>query len=150
MSALKIKAFRSLLGFSALLLLPATGAACTVTATGVMFGVYDPLGSSAVDSTGEVEVSCAETTAYEITLSEGQGSFSSRHLVNATADVLVYNLFTDASYQFVWGDGAAGTDSVSDSTDSLGNSHSVYGLIPGGQNVPAGSYSDSIVVTVIY
>lgn len=150
MSVLKTDFLRSSIGGALLLALPGLSAACTVIATGVMFGIYDPLGSSAVDSTGEVEVTCPATTAYEITLSQGQGSFSPRHLVNASADVLTYNLYTDASHQFIWGDGAAGTETVTGSTDSLGAIHSVYGLIPGGQNIPAGSYSDSIVVTVTY
>lgn len=150
MYALRTDGFRALLWFTGLLLLPGAAAACTVSATGVAFGLYDPLGSSAVDSLGEVEVTCPDSTAYNITLSEGQGSFSNRHLINASNDVLAYNLFTDATYQFVWGDGAAGNESVSGSANNTGTLHSVHGRIPGGQNIPAGSYNDTIVVTVTY
>jgi len=150
MCVLKTDGLRPFLWVTALLLLPGAAAACTVSTTGVAFGLYDPQGNSAVDSLGEVEVTCPDSTTYNITLSEGQGSFSTRHLTNASADVLEYNLFTDATYQFVWGDGGAGTESVSGSADNLGTLHSIYGLVPGGQNIPAGSYNDTIVVTVTY
>jgi spore coat protein U-like protein len=55
----------------------------------------------------------------------------------------------------IMGDGSAGTFAPSDSgTVTAGQVYqvtgSMYGFMPPSQDVPAGSYSDSIVVTVTY
>jgi spore coat protein U-like protein len=131
--------------------LPYTSAiACTVSASGVIFGSYDPLGNTQITARGDIEITCAESTSYAISLSGGMGGFTPRQMDNGQGGVLNYNLFTDPTYQMVWGDGTAGTHTVGGSASDPGTLHSVYGLIPGGQNVPAGLYTDTIVVSVSY
>lgn len=68
-----------------------------------------------------------------------------------------YNLYTDAARLRVWDTGASGAVTVSSAVNLRLRGKSVdpanftvYGCMPGGQNVPAGSYSDTNTVTVNY
>jgi spore coat protein U-like protein len=106
-----------------------------------------------VDSTGTISVACDANTSYTIAFSQGNsGSFTVRRMTNG-GNILEYNLYTDATYQTVWGNGIAGSIIVSGSTsDTLPTNHTVYGRIPLNTQLAAvsGSYTDSIAITVTY
>ena len=132
------------------------GAACTISATGVAFGAYDPQSISPDDSTGTVNVDCKSTDpAPTVALSTGlSGSYAPRRLT-AGSFSLGYNLYTTTARNIVWGDGTAGTvtQTLSGGTTSGGRrlyAQSVYGRITAGQNVGVGSYSDTIILTVTW
>lgn len=145
------------------LLLPllAHGAAsCTVTSSGVVLGNYtfNQIGPS--DATGNIRVSCAQVGvsnlffSYAIWLSTGiSGSYALRQM-DSGANRLSYNLYSTPAYGAIWGDGSAGTSTVSDSYTltllTTVRDYTVYGRIPAGQNTRAGSYTDTITVTVLY
>lgn len=138
--------------------LAARAATCTASATGVAFGNYDPTAATATTSTGQVTVSCNrgffQFVNYSIALSAGSGSFAGRTLIFG-ASTLSYQLYTDATYSTVWGDGSGGSATISDSYllvfgNTIVRNYSVYGRIPADQWPPAGVYSDLIVVTVTY
>jgi spore coat protein U-like protein len=122
-------------------------AACTVSATGVAFGAYDPFSSASLDSTGNVAVTCNPSTPYTIALSPGNAAQSDRRMLSG-ANILAYNLFTDATRTAVWGDGTGATLTVSGS--GIAGGHPIYGRIPARQNVAVGIYSDAITVTVTF
>ena len=68
---------------------------------------------------------------------------------------LNYNLYTNSARTIVWGDGTGGSSAqtLSGGTVSGGLrrfSRTVYGRIAAMQNVGAASYSDTIVMTVIF
>ena len=68
---------------------------------------------------------------------------------------LSYNIYKNVGRTIIWGDGTGGTGTMGDSyLLALGASHtetvSMYGKLTGGQNVSAGSYSDTIIATVVY
>ena len=129
---------------------------CSVSTSGVSFGAYDVFSPSANETVGNISVACTGLTgsssaAYDILISTGGGSFTSR-LMSSGSHTLAYNLYTDSNRSIVWGDGSVGTQIVSDSY-SLGLSqvtkdYSIYGRIPAQQNAYVGSYSDTLVVTV--
>jgi spore coat protein U-like protein len=128
---------------------------CTVSATPVAFGNYTPLQPSVLNSSGTISVSCIVASGRNpvtITLSKGaSGSFLQRTMTNGL-DTLNYNLYLDATYMQIWGDGTGG--SVADN-DSVNPGHpdisaTVYGQIPPLLDPSTGSYSDSITVTVTY
>jgi spore coat protein U-like protein len=135
--------------------------ACTVTATGVNFGVYNPLSTTADTATGTYLVTCtasgngSATVSGTLSLSSGlSGKFATRTLVSG-ANILNYNIYMTPTYQQILGDGTAGTYQESASgTVTSGQVYQVggsfYGQIPAGQEVPPGGYSDTIVVTVAY
>nr|WP_291522240.1 spore coat protein U domain-containing protein [Acidithiobacillus sp.] len=63
-------------------------------------------------------------------------------------------LYTNATYSQVWGDGTGGTSTVSGtcsgSMGSCSSSKTVYGRIPALQAPSPGAYIDTIAVTVTY
>jgi spore coat protein U-like protein len=131
---------------------------CTASSSGVSFGAYSPLTTSATTSTGSVTVTCILVVelagSYTVELSSGtSGSFTTRTLKNGSSS-LSYNLYTSASLAQVWGDGTGGTQTMTGSFPAalLMNvqTFNIFGNIPGGQNVPMGSYADTITVTVSY
>jgi spore coat protein U-like protein len=135
-------------------------AECVALASPVSFGSYAPFDAAPVTGSGTVSVRCSLVgllsigVQYTIQLSPGSsGSYADRHLVNG-ARALRYNLYTDGARSSVWGNGSAGTAAVTDGyvlgllTTTRG--YPVYGRIPAGQNVPAGTYNDTILVTVDY
>jgi spore coat protein U-like protein len=138
------RARAAVLAFGLLAAVPA-GAGCSMGVVNVVFGAYNTLSASSLDGAGSVSVTCDATTSFQIALSKGQGSFAARQLQSG-ADVLYYNLYTDALRSLIWGDGTVGTTLVSGSGTAA--TYTVYGRIPGGQNLPAGSYGDSITVTL--
>jgi spore coat protein U-like protein len=135
----------------------ALGLDCNVSSTGVAYGVYDPNSSSPTNAAGNIHVFCtvlvvSVLSQINISLSTGgSGTFASRKMSGGT-DQLNYNLYKDASHTTVWGDGTGGTGIFTDNLliAVLGTSvdHTIYGSIPAGQYVSAGSYSDTITVTV--
>jgi spore coat protein U-like protein len=126
-------------------------AGCTLGSQSVVFGNYNPLNGSAIESVGYVNVNCDNGTPYTIRLSAGGGSFSPRRMANG-AHTLDYNLYTDTARTTVWGDGiAAGTVSVSSSGTGATVDHPVYGRIPGSQtSAYIGGYTDTITVTLTF
>jgi len=142
---------------------PATRAAvtCTASAVGVAFGAYNPLAASPATSTGSILVSCtstnAGTTTINLTASYSTGSsgtYLTRTMRNG-ANSLNYNLYFDAAYTRVRGDGTGGTQ-VGTATLVLRRNETgsasgvIYGRLPAGQEVAPGAYADTITVTVAY
>ncbi|HZX31656.1 MAG TPA: spore coat U domain-containing protein [Rhodocyclaceae bacterium] len=137
----------------------ASALACTAAASSTSFGSYNPASLLATDGVGNVRVACSTVlinvlVGYTISLSAGSsGSYAVRRLQNGS-NHLNYNLYSDFTRLTVWGDGSGGSSSVSDSyllvVLTLARDYPVYGRIPAGQNVPAGSYADTILVTVNY
>lgn len=132
-------------------------ASCTVAATGITFTAYVSPGGANSDSTGNSAVTCTGLgllVSYTVTLSAGNGTFASRSLVFATTNILSYNMYTDTGRTIVWGDGSAGTSTVSDSyllsIGSTTRNYTVYGRIPGGQNRRGGTYTDTVTMTVTF
>ncbi len=134
---------------------------CTAAAVGVAFGVYNPLASTPASSSGSIQVSCTSTnpgtTTISLTAYYSRGSSSSFNprTLRSGANVLNYNLYFDAAYTRIRGDGTGGTQTGS-ATLRLGRNQTgtasgvIYGRIPAGQDVAPGLYSDTITVTVTY
>ena len=123
--------------------------ACTVTASGVDFGTYDPFAAADVKVTGTINIECSSKTNMTVSLSTGQsGSYSSRTLMNGT-NQLSYNLYRKSNHTKVWGDGSGG--SKTEKYNSRLVNATIYGSVFAGQMTAAvGSYTDSITVTVDY
>lgn len=123
----------------------------TVTATALAFGNYDPLAGSNLDGTSTIDVTCSSGTSFSISLNAGgSGDINSRVMSDGGSGELSYGLYTDASRSTVWGDGSTGSQVTGTGTGSAVQ-ETVYGRIPSGQNdKPAGSYNDTITVSVDY
>ncbi|MCP3168262.1 Csu type fimbrial protein [Myxococcus qinghaiensis] len=129
-------------------------AACEIRAVvGPSFLNYTSLPPLPLDSTGSVTFRCTavQTTPITIDLSEGSsGSYATRHLQGPSSTPLEYNLFLDATYLSIWGDGLSGTSRYGPVVPPLDEDITVtiYGRIPAQQSVVAGAYSDTVVVTL--
>jgi len=133
---------------------------CGVSTAPVSFGTYNPLAGTPLTATGTVTVTCTVTgiglfESWTIALSQGNsGHFNSRSMLNG-GSVLSYNLYTSAAYTNVWGDGSGSTSLVSSpllllQVGTASFNYPVYGVIPAGQDAAAGTFLDSIVVTLNY
>lgn len=147
------------------LLVPGLAAAavtCSVTATGPAFGIYNPLSGSPLLANGQVTASCTLTgnTATTVSLTSsysiGSGaSYANRSMLSG-ASALGYNLYYDAAYSQIRGDGTGGSQTggasfnLTRTTPTQSVTAVIYGRIPAGQDVAPGSYLDTIVVTVTY
>ena len=150
----KLMLFAAVLLLNILWLSKASADHCTVSATSVAFGSFNTLTDSTVDSTGTITVTCNKAIPYNIALSPGNsGTYSPRSMTNG-GNQLAYNLYSDAGYSQVWGNGTGGSSTVSGSIPSRQDftDHTVYGRIPLStqRSAVVGSYSDSIIVTVTY
>lgn len=127
---------------------------CTISAVGVSFGSYDVLASSPRDSTGTVTFRCIASVPVTVDLNRGQNSatFNPRRMTKGSGPLLDYNLYMDAARTTIWGDGSAGTSRYSNNAPpALTDVNlTVYGRIPAGRDVTAGSYSDTVVATITF
>jgi len=133
----------------------ANAAMCTVSATSLTFGRYDQFEPAPTAITATISVTCIATAAgvvsYKIEVGRGDaGNYGLRYLRSGSAR-LAYQLYTDEQMSQIWGDGTGGTGAISVSY-TLGagsaqtNTYRLHGVIPPGQRVVSGSYSDSIMV----
>jgi spore coat protein U-like protein len=129
---------------------------CSVSATALTFGPYDPSSATARDSTGTVTVTCTTlvgvSASWDILLSTGSsGSFTPRRL-HSSGNSMQYNLYIDAGRTQVWGDATGATAKVSDSrfvvVGTSQYSYTAYGRIPALQDLAPGTYTDAIMVTL--
>lgn len=125
---------------------------CAVSAANLSFGTYSPIGGSALDGTSTITVTCTLSTPYNVRLNQGANgsSVTARKMLRASGTELMnYALYRDSSRTQNWGQTDT-TDTLDSTGTGLAQAHTVYGRIPAAENMPAGSYSDIVTVTVDY
>jgi spore coat protein U-like protein len=146
------------LGLAAVLALlvpsPASaGPTCTIGGMpSIPFGAYDTISTAPTDVMGSFTYDCPPGQVVTVEFDRGRsGTFTYRTLVSSGgAATLRYNLFLDAARTVIWGDGTGGSKPGAFVTERSGKVTTayVYARIFGGQDVPAGQYSDTIRVTI--
>lgn len=131
---------------------------CTISTAPVAFGAYDPVSANAttaLNGSGTITVTCTSGSTGTITLGQGSNpaggstdAAPARQMKDAGTDVLAYALYQDSGRTTVWGN-TAGTGVADVGTGAVQNV-TVYGAVAAGQNVPAGSYSDTVLATVTF
>lgn len=152
--ARRASGFRLLL----LLLLPTAAEAinCRITVTPVNFGTYVPLTPTHVDARGQVRVRCvAQPGSFVIIMGPGlSGNQAARTMSAGGGDVLNYNLFRDAAYSQIWGDGTPPTFTVTGVRPGTGPPsifvYPIFGRSFSGQTPNPGAYSDNLLVTILF
>jgi spore coat protein U-like protein len=126
---------------------------CTVAATPLAFGKYDPLRHNDGVTVSMLHYRCfGVPRRLTIGLTTGQsGSFRARKMRRGK-DAIVYNLYLDAAGTQVWGDGTGGSQTFIVNSPSSGSEVNipVYGRLFGDQNDSAGNYHDDVSVLVTY
>ena len=128
----------------------------TVSATALSFGNYNAVTNAAAASNGTVTVRCVAAArtlpTFTIKLSKGTGASYAPRKMASGVNRLNYNIYTSKAYTTVWGDGTGGSVLQNYAAASLLNlkTFTAFGQIPAHQYVKAGSYTDTITVTVTY
>jgi spore coat protein U-like protein len=133
---------------------------CSISATGVAFGPYQPLSGLPSNSTGTITVTCnpglvSLLVSYTIQIGTGTGGSFAGRSMSAGTNRLAYQLYRDALETQIWGDGTSGTFTVTDGyvlgvVLPVTRGYSCYGLIRASQHVNVGVYGDVISVLVTY
>jgi spore coat protein U-like protein len=104
-----------------------------------------------VDQTSTINVTCTNTTPYNIGLDKGVngGSVTTRQMKAAGPALINYSLFSDAGRTVNWGQ-TIGTDTVLATGTGLAQPFTVFGRIPPQPSPLPAVYNDTITVTVTY
>lgn len=140
---------RTQFGFTASV---AIGAACSLTANSLTFGVVLGLGVQQ-DATGSLVVACSLNTPYTIAMNGGAttNSISGRkmNLGGLGTGIISYQVYRDSARSLVWGDGTTGTVTSGTGTGS-NQSLPVYASVFNQATPATGDYQDTITVTLTY
>lgn len=128
---------------------------CTVgPLTGLDFGAYDVFASAPKQVPGSLVVHCLSllsTDRITVSLSKGSSNSFAARTMKFGGNALSYNIYL-GGYTTVFGDGTGGTVTYGPVSPAglIGGDLTVnfFGQIPARQNVPAGTYLDTLVVTV--
>lgn len=124
--------------------------ACEISTapTTLDFGTQGVL-SANVDSTSTISVTCTTSAPYNIGLNGGaSGNINARTMTDGT-NFVGYQLYREAGRMNVWGD-TVGTDTVASTGTGTEQQFTVFGRVPSQATPPAGTYNDSVTVTVTY
>ena len=132
---------------------------CTIGSTNIAFGNYDPTSATAVTAQGSVTAKCTKGDAVSVALNQGSNpatgstaAVPARQMVNGT-NLLPYHIYIAATGTTEWGTGTVGTNEPAAQTAasvSTSLTFTTYGSLPAGADVPAGSYSDTVIATVTF
>ncbi|MDO8684810.1 MAG: spore coat U domain-containing protein [Armatimonadota bacterium] len=139
------------LGLAVALAWPRTAmAVCTISTTPVSFGNYNVFSVTPLDTTGTVTYRCGTERNIRISLNRGgAATFNPRRMLKGS-EALNYNLYRDAARTTIWGDGTGGTQVYFDANppNNQNVTVNIFGRIPAGQDVTAGSYTNTITATI--
>lgn len=127
-------------------------AECKLTsASDLAFGTSGVI-QSAVNATSSIGVQCTNTTPYNVGLGAGAGTGATvalRKMTSAGGATINYQLFRDTARTQTWGD-QVGTNTVSGTGNGAIQTLTVYGTVPAQTTPAAGSYTDTVQVTVTF
>ncbi|MCA1324013.1 spore coat U domain-containing protein [Herbaspirillum sp. alder98] len=124
-------------------------ASCTVIGSAVAFGAYI---QTVVNQTGGITVLCTNGTAYNVGLDAGTGAgatTAARKMTGSGGGTLNYALYRDSGRTNNWGS-TIGTDTLTGTGNGLTQALTVYGQVAAAQTPLAGTYSDTVTVTLTY
>jgi len=127
-------------------------ASCSVSASALSFGtsVPSPM-TAAVDGRADITATCTNGRTYSIGLSAGGGANATealRQMTGSGGGTVNYAIYSDAGFTTVWGN--SGTSLVRQTGNGVAQSWPAYGRMPLQTGVVAGTYTDSVTVTVTF
>jgi spore coat protein U-like protein len=123
---------------------------CTISTADLAFGAYDPIvtnASSPKDSTGTVSITCTSGAVTNVELDLGANASVGTRRMKAGSSYLTYEIYQDSGRTTVWGTNANKLDTGTAPNFNL-RAFTAYGRITAGQDIPAGSYTDTVLATV--
>jgi spore coat protein U-like protein len=129
---------------------------CTIAGGTLSFGTYNTVSGAQVDGSALITVACTTGTDTTVTLGEGThaGGASSaaapdRRMNDGGTNFLSYSLFSNTQRTTIWGN-TVGSGLDYQAVTSAPSQLSVFGRIAATQDVPAGSYTDTVVATIAF
>jgi spore coat protein U-like protein len=125
---------------------------CSISSGVLSFGSYDPVvvnASTPLDGSGTFTVACTKNAA-NVWIGIGYGSNvsgSTRRMKDAGTNYVTYELYRDAARTSIWGNVQASGVSYAPTTKAA-TTFTVYGRMPANQDAAAGSYTDTVQMTV--
>lgn len=123
---------------------------CRVTANNLNFGPAGVLGS-ARDVNTTVAPTCTNGTPYQVGLDGGLSGATNptQRRMSKGAEFVTYGLYRDAARTQPFGN-TLGSDTLAATGSGLAQTVTVYGRVPSQTTPSPGTYSDTIVTTVVY
>ena len=125
---------------------------CTISTAALAFGSYDPVVANAstnLDGTGTVTVACTKGAVATVGLGLGSNaSGSTRRMANGATEFLTYELYSDSGRTTIWNNSGGGFYNPGAAPSKVARDFTVYGRVTSDQDIPAGSYNDTVVATV--
>ena len=124
---------------------------CDIVISDMDFGLVSSLATTH-DAATSGTVTCTGISPLSIAFNVGSGggSLAARELSNGT-DTILYNLYADAAFTSVLGDGTGGTATIDFSSTGGADAFDVYGQTAAAQNPkPVGTYTSDVIATVTF
>ena len=139
--------------------------ACSISTTSALaFAAYDPIGanaSTALNATGQISVACSKG-ASGLTIGMDNGTHvagAQRQMIGGTAaNLLQYNIFQPPSSTpstactfpgtTAWTASGGGLLTLTSAPAKTARVYNVCGTVPGGQDVSADTYTDTVGATI--
>lgn len=125
---------------------------CSISATPLIFGLYNPNACTPTQSTARLRVLCTLNTPYHVALDQGAGDEATtrlRSMSGSENSSIRYTLSQNPTHTINWGN-IIGVDTKLRIGNGLQQILVVYGQIPPKQNVGIGSYRDIVNVNIIF
>ena len=123
-------------------------AECTITSTAMAFTGTGLIDANLV-ATADLTVQCTPGTPYAIALSNGASGTATDAMRQMTsgANTVDYMIYQDAANTLPWSPTDTLVTPVATGADEI---ITAYGTVLAGQNVPTGTYADSVLATITY
>jgi len=126
-------------------------AKCTIdtTAASIDFGSYDAFSTTDYAVSSTVSIACTKG-APDLTLALSGGAKpttiggATMNQMSGASDLLAYGLYQDSDHTTPW----HGTSRKIASATKNAVPYTIYGVVPKGQNVSVGDYSDTVTATI--
>ena len=130
---------------------------CTISTASISFGNYDPVvtnNATPLDANATVTVACTSGAATTIGMSQGANQAATstaavplRQMASG-ANRVRYDLYQDSLRAVRWGDVGTASSMAYTSMGMAAQTFTIYGRMPGGQDVATGAYADTVTATI--
>lgn len=126
-----------------------SGCSMNITSASNMdFGTTSSLNKE-VNSSSAIQLECPSNTQWQLALNNGLNAVGTTRRMRNQSNYVRYELYQDSARTKRWGN-TANSDTYTGNGGAATIVVPVYGRVPTQSNVPAGSYSDTITVTLSY
>jgi spore coat protein U-like protein len=120
---------------------------CTIATHDIDFGTTGLIPNN-IDTSTTVDIECTDGTLYAIGLDEGANAVSGVRKLKSGLNLVTYDLSSASDYSSSWGNTA--THTVTGTGTASPIQVPLYARVAQHQNVPIGTYTDTVTATIWY